>query len=58
MEFEGHQRDAGVDVALEVACFDVFRDGLIFRAHHIADNTGLYAKVGLLDPKKFADHFG
>ncbi|MCC9644340.1 nuclear transport factor 2 family protein [Rhodopirellula sp. JC740] len=58
LEFEGKHRDSGTDVAFEVASFGVMRDGLIYRAHNIVDYTGLYAKLGLLDTAKMAEHFG
>ncbi|WP_168566619.1 nuclear transport factor 2 family protein [Crateriforma spongiae] len=58
MEFEGRQRDANLDVAMEVCCFGTMRNGLIYRAHNIIDYTGLYAKLGLLDLGKLAEHFG
>ncbi|TWT50632.1 SnoaL-like domain protein [Rubripirellula amarantea] len=58
MEFEGRQQDSGIDVALESACFGTMKDGLIYRAHNIIDYTGLYSKLGLLDTRKLAEHFG
>ena len=58
MDFEGRQQDTGIDVALEASCFGTMKDGLIYRAHNIIDYTGLYAKLGLLDTAKLAEHFG
>lgn len=37
MEFEGHQQDPGIDVALDTACFGTLKDGLIYRAHNVID---------------------
>ncbi len=53
-----HHQESGVDVAFEVACYGVMKDGLVYRAHNVIDYTGLYAKFGLLDTDGLAKHLG
>lgn len=58
MFFSPYHQGSGVDVAFEVACYGVMKDGFVYRAPNVIDYTGLYAKFGLLDRDGLAKHFG